>query len=274
MGKNLKSLVISFFVVATLFTVITALIISYGFANNFNNQLKNQNNTTTEEPYVEALSDQVTLGETEDMGNEYIDKIIFLGESTTYGLQRYGVLKDGVNTNQVWTGATLKNGKIASAGTLSLSPDILNAKIFYPDTGEALTISQAIYKKSPEVLIITLGLNNGASYYSENEFKSCFRLLLNLISETDTKVILQSIFPTSKDCIIKAYTPERIKLCNSWVYDVAKEYGVNFLNTFEALSDENGYLKPEFDNGGDGIHLNAAGLNEVIKYIKNHGVRL
>ena len=49
---------------------------------------------------------------TGDMGQEYIDSIIFLGDSTTYGLKAYAVLTDGKKTKQVWT---------PSNGTLTLS---------------------------------------------------------------------------------------------------------------------------------------------------------
>ena len=39
------------------------------------------------------------LGETADAGDEYISKMVFIGDSTTYGLKAYDVL-DG---SQVWT---------------------------------------------------------------------------------------------------------------------------------------------------------------------------
>lgn len=211
-----------------------------------------------------------TLSKTEDLGEEYLKKIIFFGESTTYGLQRYGLLPD----RQVWTGATCTDGLVKSAGTLSLSPSIDKTRILYPDTGEAITIAEALCRKNPEYLVITLGLNNGASYYSEDEFKQCYRILLNSISEAsnDTTVILQSLFPVAESCKIKAYTPERIRLCNTWIRDLASEYEMYYLDTISALSDTNGYLYPEYDNGGDGIHLNANGLNVVLSYIRTHGI--
>ena len=227
----------------------------------------------TEEKEINVISESVILGETEDLGTEYIDKIIFLGESTTYGLQSYGVLSDGIATNQVWTGATVKNGEVVSSGTLSLSPSISQTKIFFPDTKSALTVSEALKIKKPEIMIITLGLNNGASYYDEQEFKSCYRSLLDSVKSADveTDVILQSIFPVAKSCKIKAYTPEKIKKCNEWIYDLAKEYDLKYLNTAEALCDEDGYLFDSYENGGDGIHLNRDGLIAVLEYIRKHG---
>lgn len=213
------------------------------------------------------------LSPTSDLGRDYIKSMIFLGESTTYGLWHYGVLPDGEYSKQVWTGATFQNGKICCSGTLSLSPSLTKTKLFYPDTGEALTVSEALARKKPKILVITLGLNNGASYYTEDEFKQCYRSLLNIIrSEAEeTVILLQSLFPVAKSCQIKAYTPERIRLCNSWIYDLALEYDLHYLDTFSALSDREGYLKAEFDNGGDGIHLNREGLEAALLYIRTHG---
>ena len=210
------------------------------------------------------------LPQTSDLGEDYIEKIIFLGESTTYGLQRYGLLPDC----QVWTGATCADGRVKTAGTLSLSPSIDKTRILYPDTGEAITVGEALRRKKPEYLIITLGLNNGASYYSEDEFKQCYRILLNAVTEAseDTTVILQSLFPVAKSCKIRTFTPERIRICNGWICDLASEYGIYYLDTFSVLCDENGYLYPEYDNGGDGIHLNANGLDAVLSYVKTHGL--
>lgn len=272
MEKKLDSIIISFFVLITLSVVLVAVFSIYGSLYQNTPKLIEEN---TDESEVEVLADdsEHTLAISADMGQEYIDNIVFLGESTTYGLKRYGVLSGGVNTNQVWTGALVKDGQVSSSGTLSLSPAIAQAKIYYPDTGEALTISQAINKKEPKYLIITLGLNNGASYYNEKDFKQCYRILLDSIISCNkqTKIILQSLFPVSRNCSIKAYTPSRLNECNNWIYDIAAEYDLKYLNTTECLSDGEGYLLAEFDNGGDGIHLNADGLKAVIRYIRIHG---
>ena len=160
------------------------------------------------------------------------------------------------------------------SGTLSLSPSITSTRIFYPSTGEALTVSEALLRKEPEILIITLGLNNGASYYTEDTFKQCYRMLLNETKSVSpsTKILLQSLFPVAKTCKIDAYTPERIRLCNTWIADLAHEYGLGYLDTHSALSDADGYLIETYDNGGDGIHLNREGLEVVLHYIRTHGL--
>lgn len=261
MREKAYTLFISFFVIFTLATVIIALLLIYSQFTKENDVYEPQN-----------LQVGIILEESNDFGDEYINKIIFLGESTTYGLKYYGVLNGGVDTTQVWTGGKLENGVAKTTGTLSLSPSISSSKIFYPDTNEIMTIGDAISIKSPEYLIITLGLNNGVSYYSEEEFKRCYSSLLDTVINSDCspKIILQSIFPVSKRCTITAFTPEKIKRCNEWIYELAEQYNIKYLNTYEALADTDGYLYENYENG-DGIHLNKQGLEIVINYIKYHG---
>lgn len=54
---------------------------------------------TTPAPTPEPTPVSVELAETEDAGPEYIDKIVFLGDSTSFGLSAYGILP----ASQVWT---------------------------------------------------------------------------------------------------------------------------------------------------------------------------
>ena len=275
MEKKLNSFILSVFTIIILSFVLLPLFLCLGkFDEIHNNKVKlAESQEFVSDIDAEISRDSIILGETEDMGQDYIDRLVFLGESTTYGLQRYGVLSNGQNTHQVWTGASVSNEKVHCAGTLSLSPSITGTKIYYPETGEAITISEAIHRKNPEYLVITLGLNNGASYYTEDEFKQCYRMLLNSVIEASSEVtvILQSLFPVARTCRVLAYTPERIALCNQWILDLSNEYGINYLDTHSVLCDKDGYLLPEYDNGGDGIHLNALGLEKVIHYIRTHG---
>jgi hypothetical protein len=102
-------------------------------------------------PASAALSCE--LAETADAGQAYVDKLTFLGDSTTNGLKAYGVLTGGTSTTQVWTPAS---------GTLTLSNQSF-ATIVYPDTGAEMTIVDAVTAKQPEYLVITLGVNGVSS---------------------------------------------------------------------------------------------------------------
>jgi Lysophospholipase L1 and related esterases len=206
-------------------------------------------------------SDTILL-ETDDMGQEYIDTIMFFGDSTTYGLKPYAMLAGGRDTMQVWA---------PISGTLSLDKASM-AKIYYPETGEEITVKEAMQAKKPAILIITLGVN-GISYMDEDTFKTYYKKLVEEMkaASPSTKIILQSIFPVSTlweqtDSI----NNDKIDAANVWVLQIAKDCGVKYLQTATALKDDTGFLPISYQNSGDGMHLNTAGFTALLQYIKTH----
>jgi len=198
---------------------------------------------------------------TRDAGIEYLDKFIFLGDSTTNGLRDYGVLSGGTDTTQVWTPAS---------GTLSLFNQSI-ATIVYPETGQEITISDAIAEKKPEYLLITLGVNGVASM-EEDYFKSEYTALVTRIQQAspETRIILNSIYPVAPDYqYINEISNEKIAAANIWIEQIARETGVKFLYTYETIADENGTLPQALQNG-DGIHLSTEGYDRVLAYIRTH----
>ncbi len=199
------------------------------------------------------------LGETADMGQEYIDKFVFLGDSTTYGLGHYDVVPD----EQVWTPAS---------GTLTLS--LWNtATIVYPEDGSEISIVDAAAKKQPEYLLITLGVN-GISFMKESYFIEVYTALVQAVQEAspDTKIILNSIYPaTARYPESTGITNEKISTANGWVERIANTLGVRYLDSASVLKDENGNMPDSLDNGGDGLHMNADGYMLVIDYVRTHG---
>lgn len=201
------------------------------------------------------------LAETEDAGIEYQDKFVFLGDSTTYGLKYYGVLSGGNNTTQVWT---------PESGTLTLSQQSF-ATIVYPETGEQLTIVDAVTLKQPEYLMITLGVN-GVSFMDEENFVREYTSLVQSIQEAspDTKIICNSIYPVAASYkYLSDINNDKITQANVWIEQVAEDTGTRFLNSFEAIVGEDGNLPEQYQNG-DGIHLTGEGFNIILNYLRTH----
>ena len=207
--------------------------------------------TTPSGPYV--------LGETADAGQSYIDKLTFLGDSTTYGLKAYSMLSGGQNTTQVWT---------PSSGTLTLS-FYETATIVTPN-GEML-IKDAAAAYQPEYLVITLGVN-GVSFMDEASFKDCYTKLIQNVqaASPNTKIICNSIYPNMTS--YKYYgdiNNENITRANGWIQEVAAATGTRYSDTCSVLKDGNGALRADYCDG-DGIHLNAAGFTAVLNYLRTH----
>ena len=210
--------------------------------------------------YLSLYPDTV-LAETADAGQAYIDKIVFLGDSTTYGLRAYKMLAGGKDTTQVWTPKT---------GTLTLSQASF-ATIVYPETDEELTIADAVAKKKPEYLVITLGVN-GVSFMKEDYFKSEYKKIIESVqtASPNTKIICQSIFPVAKTYArLESINNELIDAANKWICEIAAECGVKYLDTNSALRDADGWLPEDYHNG-DGMHLQTNSFTIELNNIRTH----
>ena len=216
-----------------------------------------QGGETTDAPDTSS----VVLGETEDAGQAYIDKLVFLGDSTTYGLKYYEVLSGGKNTQQVWTPAS---------GTLTLY-NYATATIVFPETGEEISIVDAVTRKQPEYLVITLGVN-GVSQMDEDWFKTDYTGLVQSIqaASPNTKIICNSIYPVENDYEhIDSINNTNIPQANEWIKAVAEATGCRYTDSASVLKAEDGSLREDYGNG-DGIHLNADGFNAVLQYLRTH----
>ncbi|MBE6679432.1 MAG: hypothetical protein E7598_02800 [Ruminococcaceae bacterium] len=209
--------------------------------------------------YKNVMPSNVLLEETAHGGADYLKKVIFLGDSRTYGLKSFAMLEGGENTKQVWTP---KNG------TMSIW-DVQFQKIFHPESQKEITVAEAVSLDAPPVLIISLGIN-GVELVKKEYFISEYTKLIESIKRASptTKIILQSMFP-----VCRSYTSisnSKIKEGNKWIIEVAKQTNSFYLNTAEVLSNEAGYLKEEYST--DGCHLTPLGLDVQIEYICTHTV--
>jgi len=221
--------------------------------------------TQPEEPAGPSQTPQqtgVVLGVTEDAGREYLDKIIFLGDSTTYGIGYY--YRQGYDAlcppTQIWT---------PSSGTLTLSNQS-TATVVYPKTEQEIPIIDAVTDAKPEIMLLTLGVN-GVSFMDEEWFVNEYSSLVNNIkaASPDTKIILNSIYPVASSYKhIDSISNEKIRAANEWIKEIAEATGSKYLNTYEIL-EENGVL-PESAHNGDGIHLSGETFTEVMEYIRTH----
>lgn len=202
------------------------------------------------------------LPESPDAGQAYIDKMVFLGDSTTYGMAYYDVLP----ISQVWSD---------SAGTLALFNQSI-AKIVYTEPGAEegteMLIADAVKAAKPEYLVITIGVN-GVAVMDETYFKSEYTALIESVQKAspDTKIICNSIYPVESSYEAKGngITNAKIDQANLWIKDVAEQSGVHFCNTASVLKDSVGCLSSSLGNG-DGLHLNPDGFSAVLNYLRTH----
>lgn len=214
-----------------------------------------------------SLSSPAVLEETPDYGEFYADTIIFIGDTTLYPIKDSGVLPAGSETAQVWSD---------ESGSLPLSASIDRTEIFIPSLEKSAYIADAVSEFKPEYLLLTVGLENGVRYCTEEQFKEYYTKLIVAIKEAspDTKIIVNSIFPVSKKYEKKTQgiSMGKIKDANGWLVEIAEAQGVRYLDSISALTSSKGYLKPEYDSG-DGLHMNAEGYAAFMSYVRTHGYK-
>ena len=128
----------------------------------------------------------------------------------------------------------------------------------------------------PDYLLITVGLENGVRYCTEEQFKDYYTRLVVAIKEASpgTHIILNSIFPVSKkyERSTQGISRDKIDTANSWIVEIAEGQGVKYLNSAEALKNGNGYLDSKYDSG-DGLHLSNDGYAAFFEYVRTHGYK-
>ena len=202
------------------------------------------------------------LGETDDMGQSYIDSIIFVGDSNTAHLVNFGVLSGGQKTEQVW---------IPNGSTITLDTEITHKSVYCHAAGGYMTIPQAAAFEKPEYLIISIG-TNGIAALDEHKFKYCYGSLLDALKEASptTAIMVQSIYPVTSD--YKSFTNETVERANEWLIELAAEYDIKYIDTASVLKDETGALRKEYNaDHKDGYHINKKAAEKIIEYIRTHG---
>lgn len=210
--------------------------------------------TPTPTPVVSSAR----LPETADAGEDYISRMVFIGDSTTYGLKAYSVLPAA----QVWT---------PSSGTLALFNQSF-ATIVYPTTGAEIPITDAVELAKPEYVVLTIGVN-GVSMMDEAAFKTEYTALVERIKSVspDTKIICNSIYPVEASYEAKrnGINNEVIDRANVWIEQIAESTGNRFTYSASVLKDDDGRLISSYGNG-DGLHLSPAGFEQVLSYLRTH----
>lgn len=207
----------------------------------------------------------LTLPETNDAGQEYIDKLTFLCDSSFVGVRDYGLLSGGTNTYQVWATDT---------GSLPIG-SIMEKNIIYPSDGSEISIADAAMIAKPAVLVICVG-QDGLNQVDEAAFKNSYTSLIQSIrtSSPDTIIICCSI-----SSVINNYTGAdnlttiMISDANDWIMDVCRNTGVYFAETGKSVGDGTGSVLTSYLST-NGKTLNSSGITEILKYLSKHALTL
>ena len=205
---------------------------------------------------LDTVYTNVILNLSNDAGQEYVDKLYFVGDSTTYHF-----FKGGIDRSHIL---------VPDSYTLKLTSDINNILV----GDKKMTISKTLHEENCEIVIITLGAN-GADSFSETKYKTYYKKLIADIKKEspNTKIIIQSVFPVAdfySDLNI-GITNEGINRINKWALEIANEENVKYLDTQSILKDDTGAQIQSYGEN-DGIHMNSKAYEKIIYYIRTHAL--
>ena len=211
-----------------------------------------------ESSVIEALppaGDASIAAEREPVEDTYFDDAVFLGDSRTEGFHLYSGLKTG--TYLYATGATVESVFSKSVSTpLGRMP-----------------LLDALEKTACGKIYVMLGVNelgwNGTDTFRNQSAKLIERLQAD---HPETQIVLQSILPISARQEEKGtyVNNERIAVYNQVLQELAETYGVTYLTVAEAVADEDGFLRADWNF--DGVHLNQEGCQAWLAYLRTHPV--
>lgn len=205
----------------------------------------------------------LTLDETNDAGQEYIDSLTFLCDSSFIGVRDYGLLTGGADTTQVWG---------TSTGTLRVA-DLPNATIVYPSDKSDITIADAAMVAKPSILVIIVG-QDGLTAVDKATFVASYAAMINNIKSAspDTKIICCSISSIGSDYSgSDSLTTIAVSDANDWIKEVCQSTGVYFTDSGKSVGDGTGAVLNSYLSA-NGKTLNSSGINEVLEYLRTHAL--
>lgn len=218
-------------------------------------------------PYVDLIDPEefadVLLPETPKADNNYMKKILFLGDSIMNGMRGYGFLPGGKNSDRLL---------FPSSGTITLY-QVMDVKVYDHEVGKDVPVREAIGRRQPPLLVIALGVN-GIGWETEKTFRKEYRTLIEGIKEIspNTTIVLQSMLPVGRyyeypDML----NNEKIAKGNLWIAEIAREYGLKMLYNAPVMLDADGYLDEDYASS-DGLHLDAQAYVPFLDFFLRHRI--
>ncbi len=203
----------------------------------------------------------IALPENGRVDMSYFDDATFLGDSLTQGIAIY-------NDN------TFPNSDLAA--WKGCSPMTLLTSVMSQSDGSTVNALDYLVTTDPGKIYILLGSNALVSQTDEVFLKYYEQLLDNILVRLPGALIyVQAIpTPTQQETADRAargqdFSIERISRINDQLAKLVYVRGLYFVDLQEALCTSDGYLNPDYD-GGDGLHLNAAGYRAWRDYLISH----
>lgn len=196
------------------------------------------------------------LEASQEAGEDYLEQTLFIGDSNTVRFYVYGLVP--LENYMAQEGIGVESVKDFPC-------------VYFQEDNQSYTIPQAVAKAKPRRIVMTFGTNDADGLFTTEEFIEEYRNAVHLIQQAYPycDIIINSIPPIAKYTQYPKLSQKRIDAFNEALLEMATEEMLMFLDSAQALKDQNGFLKREFVVA-DGLHLNEAGLKTILQEVKSH----
>lgn len=199
------------------------------------------------------------LEESEDVGQDYVDETLFLGDSNTARMYR---MFDYCSYDNAIGSVGMSARSLATYACVQLQ-----------GYSNYVTMAKAVSLMQPRRVILTFGTNDLSPSYSAQDFVENYQEGIESIVEAypSVDIIVNAIPPLGQTHSNQNLTQTQVDEYNKALVEMCQEQGWKFLNSAEVLKDSStGYAKSGYVESSDGIHLTRAAMEALFDYVRTH----
>ena len=185
----------------------------------------------------------------------YFSDALFLGNSITDGISRFGVIPEAT--------VYAKNGLTVT--------DALTDAVVSLGGGKRISVGEALGKKQFGKVYLMFGMNE-LGWSSESEFLRRYGKVIDSIwqAQPNAVIYVQSVLPVTaeKSATSPIFTNEKVLRFNELLRQLCQEKQALYLDAHSALVNEAGALPAEISP--DGVHINKDSYSLWYDYISTH----
>ena len=223
-----------------------------------NNAPSNNNSGTAEN--VVTVQDATVLQLTADAGDEYMDDVLFIGDS---------------NYNRMYMLGLLDLDHVIGVDGMGVQSVPGSNAVYFVEKSNPVTIPEAVKIMQPKTIIMNFGTNNLVAATADS-FIENYEEAIDAIEKAYpyADIIIQSIPPVGSDLPsgYRMVDYKKVYTFNNALIKMCEERGLHYLNVTEDVwRSSDGHCKSEYITS-DGIHLEQVAYEKLLSYVRTHAL--
>ena len=223
-----------------------------------NNTPSNNNSGTAEN--VVTVQEATVLQLTADAGDEYMDDVLFIGDS---------------NYNRMYMLGLLDLDHVIGVDGMGVQSVPGSNAVYFVEKSNPVTIPEAVKIMQPKTIIMNFGTNNLVAATADS-FIENYEEAIDAIEKAYpyADIIVQSIPPVGSDLPsgYRMVDYKKVYTFNNALIKMCEERGLHYLNVTEDVwRSSDGHCKSEYITS-DGIHLEQVAYEKLLSYVRTHAL--